>query len=80
MKKKSVFYLFLGFAASALIIPTLQKSENPVVKSVLTFITEEPIMAVVLLLLILLSLKLVGKNGFLKRNRSDEAVKESEHQ
>lgn len=80
MKKSSVFYLFLGFATSALIIPTLQKSENPVVKSLLTFIAEEPIMAVILVLLILLSLKLIGKNGFLKTNRSDEAEKESEHQ
>ncbi|MBO1264648.1 hypothetical protein J3A84_06360 [Proteiniclasticum sp. SCR006] len=80
MKKSSVFYLFLGFATSALIIPALQKSDNPVVKSVLTFIAEEPIMAVILVLLILLSLKLIGKNGFLKTNRSDEVEKESEHQ
>lgn len=80
MKKKSAFYFFLGFATSALIFPAFLESENPVVKSLRTFILEEPIMAVILLLLILLSLKLMGKNGFLKRRKPDEGENKAEQE
>lgn len=73
MKRKSAFYFFLGFV----VFPVLMKSEHPVLKSMRTFILEEPVMAVILVLMIHVSLKLMGKSGFIINKKSDEADKES---
>ncbi|MFH5835592.1 hypothetical protein ACHAL6_05855 [Proteiniclasticum sp. C24MP] len=80
MKKKSVFYFFLGFATSILIVPMLEKSDHPAIEAMRTFISGDPVILVILLILVLVSVRLITESGFLKRRKTDEADEESKHE